>query len=66
MNDLPDDFYVCVCAGVAQHDIDEALDNNCKDLDDLIDTLRVCTGCTDCRKAVNRCIEDYDVGYDDV
>jgi len=47
---------ICVCAGVTSDDIKESIDKGNKAFMELVDDLRVCTGCGDCRDDILRLI----------
>lgn len=51
-------MYVCVCHGVTERHIDQAVDRGATRLKDLRRNLRVATGCGACASCARDCLKD--------
>ena len=52
-------MYVCLCTAVTDTEIREAANNGTHDLDGLIDTLGIGTGCGTCRETAQAIIDEH-------
>ena len=51
-------MYVCLCRAVSESDLRDALAAGVRDMDALVESLGVCTGCGTCRDVVEAFINE--------